>query len=485
MTYKNPLISLIFFLATFFFLNCSDNNWNTEYNKFEKIYSYTEQFHPHKQDLRNLTFQSIKSYLNTLDPHSFFLDPLALRALQEDQEGKFYGIGIRVTKYHDRLTIISALPGTPSYNVGIKAGDLIVEINQQKTNSLSLIQAMELIRGYQTSSVKIKIYRPATKKYFIFNIKRVEIPLNTITNQLIHPFYRHIGYINIETFGKTTPDELLIILKSFSEKHIKGLIIDLRNNTGGSLYAAIVIADYFLNKGEKILSIKGRKTNYTIRAKKNNQFEYLHTAILINRNSASASEILAAALSENNKTTLVGEKSYGKGLVETIYRLPASSAVALTTAKYYTPSGRCLQKSFKLYQNNWILDPKSPPPNEGGVHPDYTVKSETYSSFVSRLISRGIFFDFSRLLINDKTIQISRNFKISGFIIDRFKELLKTSSINFTQAIFDQNIEEIKYEIKRDLMSNKFDINEGIKVFLTRDPASIKATEFLNNSMSG
>ena len=210
----------------------------------------------------------------------------------------------------------------------------------------------------------------------------------------------------------------------------------------------------------------------------------MHTAVLINQNSASASEIIAAALRENNKTTLVGERSFGKGLVETIYQLPASSAMALTTAKYYTPTGRCLQKSFKLYQKHLILNNDKKSFDEGGVHPDYLIKRETYSSFVSLLISQGVFFNFSRSIIDDKKAQITKTFKVSDLVIGHFKKFLKASKIDFSETSFNKNIDEIKYEIKRDLMSNKFSPNEGARVFLTRDPASIKAAEFLNNQIS-
>jgi len=231
--------------------------WQQQLRKFSEIYTAIKMVYPKDVEDQSLIFASISGLLRSLDPHSYFMDPVAVRSMYEDQQGNYFGIGIRITKYEDRLTVIAPLPGTPAYEMGILAGDVVVEIEGKDTRNLSLDEAMRYLRGAKDTSVSIKIHRDGIAEPIPFTIKRTEIPLNSVSYAL--PLLKHpeIGYISIRTFGNTTEKEFRDSLeKLVGQGHIKGLIIDLRGNAGGALNAALALSELFLDKGRLIVSIR-------------------------------------------------------------------------------------------------------------------------------------------------------------------------------------------------------------------------------------
>ena len=347
---------------------------------------------------------------------------------------------------------------------------------------------MKLLRGNKGTFVNIKIKRDHITKLIPFRIQRAEIPLDSISYSLIHPLDPKIGYINIRTFGNRTVAEFEENFKQLIREHkIQGLTLDLRGNSGGSLYAAVEIADLFLEKTKVIVSIKGRKLYRTFAARHENKYPQYPLVILINRTSASASEIVAAALQHHKKATIIGSRSWGKGLVETVYKLSMKSAVALTTAKYYTPANKCLQRDFtKLdayYEAPYKKDYDTARHIVGGVFPDIHVKSETYPPFMVRFISKGLFFKFARKLILEH-YPVNTRFKASKSVLKRFKYFLKNIDIKYDQKKFNQHIKIIKYEIEKEVLTIKFSQDEGTKVFLRTDPVSVRAIDVLKNQIS-
>ena len=479
------LILLVFILLTalFFLFPESQDKWKKELDKYSTIFFILKENYYKAIDTEKTVFNSISGFLKSLDPHSYFLDPLTLRSMVEDQRGNYYGIGIRIIKYEDRLTILNLLKDTPAFNSGILPGDVITEIDGMPTKTMTLDEAVKQLRGTRATRVNIKIIRQGVDTPLHFKIKRAEIPLDSISYALPHPLKPEIGYISIRTFGHNTPREFEDKLKEMIDhQKIKGLIIDLRGNSGGLLQAAIEISDFFLEKGKTIVSIKTKFSKQTYPAKKNNRFEWYPLVILINRQSASASEIVASALKDHNRATIIGTRSWGKGLVETVYQLPLNCAMALTTAKYYTPSNKLIQRDYSVYDRYFsILQDANYDKNEdirGGVFPDILIKDDSYSPFIIDLISKGIFFSFTRKLI-ESHFPITKNFISDGSIIKHFKKFLREKNINYNTDIFDSNLKMVQYEIERDVLSNQFSSDEGIKVFLKRDPVTKKAVEIL------
>lgn len=459
--------------------------WQRQLMKYAEIYSLIKTHYPGPVGIEKLIFASIRGFLSTLDPHSYFLDPVAMRSLNEDQQGNYYGIGIRISKYEDRLTVIAPLVGTPAYQLGIMAGDIIAEIDGKATRDLSVDEAMRLLRGAKGTVVTIKIRREGFERLIPFKIERAEIPLNSISYSLVLPGAPEIGYISIRTFGNTTAAEFKVNIENLiKENKIKALILDLRGNAGGSLYAAVDVADFFLEKGTVIVTLKGRTFNQHFAAKKNGQYENLPVAVLINRGSASASEIVASALQDNRRAVIIGSRSWGKGLVQTISRLSLNTSVALTTAKYYTPANKCLQRDFDevddyfFFLNSNYSDYDTDKTIEGGVIPDITISSDFYPQAIVDFISRGIFFKFARHLIETNRT-ITRSFKADQRVIREFKKFLNKTRLQYDPDIFKNHTEIIRLEIEREVLSNKFSPSEGAKVFLKSDLVTQKAVEVL------
>jgi carboxyl-terminal processing protease len=487
-----PLI-FVFVLSWFLISQTRDtrinqDDWEYQLRKYSKIYTYIKMVYPKKFDKEKLFFSSIAGFLNRLDPHSYFLDPVAVRTMNEDQQGNYYGIGTRITKYEDNLTVISPIKGTPAYQLGIMAGDVIVTIDGQETKDMSLDDAMRKLRGAKDTYVNIKIMREGIDTLIPFRIKREEISLESISFASVHPAQPLIGYISIRTFGNTTAREFSEKMEELIGKHkIKALILDLRGNAGGSLYAAVDIADFFLPKGKVIVSIKGRNVKQNFIAQKNDQYETLPLVTLINRGSASASEIVASALQDHKRAVIIGTRSWGKGLVQTVHKLAMNSSLALTTAKYYTPSNKCLQRDFsKLDDYIFVRNTKNYDKDRtmvGGVIPDIHVKGDIYPTLLVTFISRGLFFKFSRELI-EKGLKIEENFTADDKIIKKFKRFLKRNKIQYNAAKFDKHIKTIRYEIEKEILSNKFSIEKGLDVFLNSDPVTREAVKELSIKLS-
>lgn len=457
--------------------------WEDQLSKYAQIYAAIKEYYPKKFDKQNLFFASIDGFLRELDPHSYFLDPVSQRSMNEEQQGNYYGIGTRITKYEDRLTVISAQKGTPAYEMGVRAGDVIISIDGHDIKDLTLNQVMTRLRGARNTYVNLEIAREGIETPISFRIKREEIPLDSISYAVAHPEDPRIGYINIRTFGSTTAKEFKEKTTELINKYkIKAIIIDLRGNAGGSLYAAVDIADFFLPSGTVIVSIKGRQLKQNFIARKDNQYEGMPAAVLINRGTASASEIVAAALQDHKKAIIIGARSWGKGLVQTVHKLALSSSLALTTAKYYTPANKCLQRDYRkqddylsiLYYKGYDNDQSI----KGGVTPDIHVEGETIPAMLVKFISNGVFFKFSRELIASN-LEIKENFNADDKIIEKFKTYLKVNNITYNPEDFKKDIKNVRSEIEREVLNNKFSAEKGMMVLLKSDPVAHKAVEQL------
>ncbi len=291
---------------------------------------------------KDLIYGAMTGMLSSLDPYSQFMDPEMYNEMKIETEGEFGGIGIEITIKDNLLTIITPIDDTPAYKVGLKAGDKIVKIEGEITKDLTLMGAVKKLRGKPGTDVKVTVLREAEKKLLDFTITRSIIKIDSIKKAEI--VESGIGYIRLSDFQEKTYRELEKSLRELEDKGMQGFILDLRNNPGGLLEAAIDTADKFLGPDKIIVSTKGRVENQNIVFKSKNRNKHLDypMVVLINGGSASASEIVAGAIQDHKRGILMGTKSFGKGSVQTVVPLSDGSAVRLTTSKYFTPEGRSI-----------------------------------------------------------------------------------------------------------------------------------------------
>jgi len=489
--------------------------WNIYFKKVSSIVSIIEDNYFGEVNHEKLAFASIRGLLQTLDPHSHFLEPNNLARMREEYKGKFYGLGIQIQKQEDRLVVISPIEGTPAYKLGIQAGDIISHINGESTKSMTSLDAVQKLRGPKGTKVNITIIREDLEKPLELTVKRGEVPLHSVPYAFM--LQDEIGYIFIRNFAETTANELREKMKSLSKQGMKKLILDIRINSGGPLIQAIEVSDEFLPKGTLIVSIKGRSKDYDnqFRALRDNQYEELPLVIVINRGSASASEILAGAIKDNDRGLIVGENSWGKGLVQTVFPLKSNTAVALTTGKYLTPSGRSIQRDYTHLEAMYYLVGEEAPEQErevrytsggrkvlgqGGISPDYEIKV-SLSRFTASLMFKGAFFSYAKKFVEHKTplskkyvfvgkdkeapdtqegkIFIQKEFIIDSAVVEDFKNHLLKRKIEFDQEKFAPAEDEIKRELKREISSFLWGIEVGRKVYVKTDPVVLKAVEVL------
>ena len=292
---------------------------------------------------RDLIYGALKGMLSSLDPHSQFMDPDEYKDLKTETEGKFGGLGIEISMKDDLLTVISPLEDSPAWRAGIKAGDRIVKIGHDVTRDMGLDDAVKKLRGNPGTKVTITILRESNDLVKDFVITREIIRVDDVKDP--HIIDDHIGYVRLTEFRENSYNELHRALKELKSRGADSLVLDLRNNPGGLLDVAVKIAEDFLPRGKTIVSTKGRHPfdDYTAKSE-NNSGDFLDwpMVVMINEGSASGSEIVAGALRDNKRAVLVGEKSFGKGSVQSVIPLPDGSGLRLTTARYFTPSGACI-----------------------------------------------------------------------------------------------------------------------------------------------
>ena len=309
---------------------------------FTEVLSYIEANYVEEVDPNKLVYGAIRGMLRTLDPHSSFMPPEVYREMQIETEGRFGGLGIEITVRDDLLTVVSPIEGTPAFRAGIQPGDQIVKVDGESTKDMSLIDAVKKLRGPEGTSVTITILRKDFAEPKDFTLARAVIQIKSVRWKKLPD---DIGYIKLRSFQKTTSDELADALQDLEEQNVRALVLDLRNNPGGLLEQAVAVSDEFLEAGKLIVYTKGRLAGQNMKGfSKNDRAHLSHPmAILINEGSASASEIVAGALQDLGRATIIGMQSFGKGSVQTIIPLSDGSGLRLTTAKYFTPKGREIQ----------------------------------------------------------------------------------------------------------------------------------------------
>jgi len=312
-----------------------------EIELFSDALTFIRQNYVDEVKAKDLIYGALKGMLASLDPYSQFMDPESFKEIRVETKGEFGGLGIEISIKDGLLTIISPLEDTPAHKAGIKAGDRIVKIDGELTKDITLLDAVKKLRGRPGTDVTVTILREDEKRVFDLKVTRAVIKIESIKDAMI--LENNIGYIRLTEFQERSPRDLEEALKKLKSDGMDSLILDLRNNPGGLLDVAVKVADKFIEKGKDIVITKGRakdmETTYAAKEKPQNDFPLV---VLVNGGSASASEIVAGAIQDNKRGIIVGTKTFGKGSVQTVIPLKDESALRITTAKYFTPSGRVI-----------------------------------------------------------------------------------------------------------------------------------------------
>ncbi|OGD22411.1 MAG: hypothetical protein A2W03_01440 [Candidatus Aminicenantes bacterium RBG_16_63_16] len=510
---KNLALAVLVVLLLVNLLAKDEDLWNQEVDKFSSILGLIEKNYYRDVEPEKLVYSSIRGMLDTLDPHSYFLDPDSFSRMREEYTGKYYGLGIQIQKQEDNLVVVSPIEGTPASRLGIQPGDIISTINGESTKPLSSFEAMQKLRGPKGTKVTITILREGLAAPLELTIEREEIPLRSVPYAFL--LNNDTGFIFIRNFAETTTQEFEEKMKALTAQGLKSLVLDLRGNTGGTFFQSVDLSDEFLPSGAIIVSIKGRNRIYNreYRADTNNQYENVPLVILINRGSASASEIVAGAVMDNDRGYIVGEDSWGKGLVQTVFPLGDSLAVALTTAKYFTPSGRSIQRDYQHIED-YLLHKQAPEDQrevrytvngrkvlgQGGISPDFEV-SQSVSAQVLELMSRAAFFGYARKFAAHQTplakdfifprdeglngpaaagkTVVTKDFVVDDAVIADFQGYLLANKITVEEDKFKAARDEVRRELQRNIFSLLWNVEEGVKAFCKLDPAVLKAIEVM------
>ncbi len=314
-----------------------------ELRTFSEVLTKVQKHYVEPVKVKELVQGAIRGMLSTLDPHSAYMTPEMYKEIQVETKGEFGGVGIQIGMKDNRLTVIAPIEGTPAHRAGIKAGDYITRVNEEETKALTLMDAVQKMRGPKGTNVALTVEREGSSAPLVFDLVRDIIKIKSVRSQVIE---ETIGYVRLSQFQESTAEDLGEALRDFHGKSLRSLVLDLRNNPGGLLTSAVEVSEHFVGPGKMIVYIKtrdGRKDEYVSRAKE--APEERQMIVLVNEGSASASEIVAGALQDWGLAAVVGTTTFGKGSVQTILPLSDGSGLRLTTAKYYTPQGRSIQST--------------------------------------------------------------------------------------------------------------------------------------------
>ncbi len=476
----------------------------------------------------------IKGMMKTLDPFSVLQDVKAHKRLMEMTEGKYEGLGMAIAKRNDVITVISPIEGTPAYRMGLKAGDQIIQIDDKPTEGMTTEEASKLMRGERGTTVTLKIKREGVKQLLDYTIERAIIELKNV------PYYGvmdgGVGYVRLSKFSKESGKELKDAIIELKSKNIKGLILDLRNNGGGLLDQAVETSNLFLDDGRLIVYTQGRsakKREYFARGKP--VYGEGPLVILVNGGTASASEIVSGAVQDWDRGVIIGNTTFGKGLVQQVIQrnMPPDYFLKLTVAKYYVPSGRCIQKPemekkhsseeegsdslVVLEKETFYTKGGRGVYGGGGIVPDIMIEREKYKPIEYNLERQSMFFDFAVSYIAEHP-NIRQDFEVDDQVITEFKKFLKKKDFTYKSALeldldtlkkhiedqersevfakvlenmeslieeekekeFDQCIDYIKKSIKRDILNNLYGQKAYYEeIILKTDPGIQKALEIL------
>jgi carboxyl-terminal processing protease len=476
-----------------------DNDMQGTSRNFAQVYSVIEQNYAEKVDADKAIYDgAIPGMLRVLDPHSNFFDPKQYSALQEEQRGRYYGVGMQVGPRNNKVIVIAPFAGAPAYRAGIRPGDIIAAIDGKPTDNMTTSDVADLLKGPKGTTVHISILREGSAKLLDFAVIRDEIPRYSVDlHFLIRP---GIGYLHISGFQETTEAETTAAMEEMGE--LKGLILDLRNNPGGLLSEGVGVADKFLKKGQVIVSHHGRNSPEKVYRAAHGSTKDYPIVVLVNHGTASAAEIVSGAIQDHDRGLIAGEATFGKGLVQTVYRLSENTGLALTTAKYYTPSGRLIQRDYNgvslydyYYNRNTsdysingsklddanrevkLTDSGRTVYGGGGITPDVQIPPLKANKFQGELLRKYAFFNFSKhYSISHK---VDKSFQVDDAVLQEFRNFLNDAKLPYTEKDLIDNNDWVRSSIKSELFVGAFGQQEGMKVQAEADPSVLKALDLM------
>lgn len=496
---------------------------------YREAISTVEERYAGDIDYEKATQAAIQGMLFTLDPHSMYFPANEFKKLKEDQSSSFYGIGVQILRHEDGVYVQSVVDNTPASRAGLRYGDRIIEVDGKDARDWSSEEVSKNVRGDRLKPVMIKVERAGEEVPITFKIIRDAVPLPSIrVSFMINATTGYIGLVG--GFQHTTDDELHEAIVELKKQGMRQLVLDLRGNPGGLLDQAIDVASEFLPRDKVIVSVKGRSEYHDPAVYKSNgsEPEDLPLVVLINRNTASASEIVAGAIQDHGRGLVVGETSFGKGLVQHVFQLPYNTGLTLTTARYYTPYGRSLQRDYSsgsLYdyyvrhdenENQPPTQPGQPSPAEssqprgsnapafrtaagrvfyggGGVTPDIEARPLTATPARGRLIE-AVFY-FTRQLVAGKipgldSYRIDKpdyehspkatDFPVSDRVLDAFRNYVRKEQAQHLQpAQVEAELEFVKLRLRQEIVTAAFGADSGQRVLLESDPQALRAITVL------
>ncbi len=465
----------------------SEDEVKASIEQFTKVLSVIERNYAEEVDYEAAIFSgAIPNMLHVLDPHSQFFDPDAFRQLRDDQKGEYAGVGMQIGPRNGRTVVIAPFPKTPAYKAGLRPGDIISRVNGESTEGLDTTEVAKRLRGPAGTEVAIGIERRGVDNLITVSVVRASIPRKSVpVSFMIKP---GVGFVKVEQFNETTGRELDDALEALDARNLQGLILDLRGNRGGLLSEGVYVSDKFLEKGQTIVSHYGRSSSKrSYKARSGNSGVVYPMVVMVDCESASASEIVAGALQDHDRAIVVGTPTFGKGLVQTVYPLAQTSGLALTTARYYTPSGRLIQRSYdnvSLYE--YYSDPCSeryqPSHAEvrrtdrgrevfggGGITPDFRSQLHKMNEFEIAM-ARSYAFQSYAQQYTLRHPNLERGWEPTNAIVEDFHQFLTREQIEFPEAAFNENTDFVKRMLKREVYISAYDLDEGERVRFELDP---------------
>jgi carboxyl-terminal processing protease len=487
---------------------------------FKEAISEIQESYAGKVDLELLGKNSIQGMLHQLDPHSAFFTKAEFDEVQTEQSSRIYGIGVTIAKRYDHVYILSATPGAPGHRAGLRYGDAIIAIDKQNVDEWTSPQVMHRVRGEKGEPLEITVERAGTPNPITVRVRRDEVKLPSVRNAFMAG-QGGTGYIALTGgFSSKTDEELTEALVQLKQEGMRQLVLDLRTNPGGLLDEAIKVSTRFLAPGEKIVEVRGRdeeSSGHTYEVPNNNEPETIPMVVLVDRQTASASEIVAGALQDHDRALIVGENTFGKGLVQGVFRLWGGTGLVLTTAKYYTPTGRSIQRNYSnvsfydYYLNR--SEEQSATGNArrgdalrtdlgrtvyggGGITPDVEVKAQP---LYSRLYY-GI-FDFVRQLVAGqmqglRAYRIAEcqyktkvspedinHYPVTDELLAAFRQYISNKpQFNVSEERINANLNYIRAQMRREIITAAYGPEAGDQVYLSDDLQFRKAFESLDRA---
>ena len=520
---KKIILSLLIALSVFPSAMAQKNRADLEARKLQlALYAITQLYVDSTSETK-LVEDAIVGMLDKLDPHSSYTDPEETREMTEPLEGNFDGIGIQFNMLTDTLYVIQVIPGGPSEKVGLVAGDRIIEVDDTLIAGVKMKnnEVMRRLRGVKGSRVRVKVQRGKSPELLEFKITRGKIPVYSLDAAYMAD--KQTGYIKLNRFAASSADEFKTALQKLEKQGMKNLILDLQSNGGGYLNIAIDLADEFLRKDRLIVYTEGlRQPRQEASSTERGNFQEGRLVVMVDEYSASASEIVSGAIQDWDRGVLVGRRTFGKGLVQRPIPMPDGSMIRLTVARYYTPTGRCIQRPYEngnneayhhdlidrynrgeLMSADSIHFPDSMKYNTlvsqrvvyggGGIMPDVFIPVDTtrFTDFHRKLVASGLvnrvamnYLDRNREQMNAKYAKFKKykkDFEVTEDILQDLLNLAKEEKIEFNEKQYNHSKPLIRLQVKALIARDLYDMTEYFQIINDNEPSFLKALEIIND----